>query len=68
MLDLWLLLVLLTLGAERRKASEALLRRKFAEGHAEPGWLRKGIVGHEVGGGAARAVLECDARTAGWAF
>ena len=49
-LDLWLLLVLLTLGAERRKAAETLLRRKFAEGHAEPGWLRKGIEGHEVGG------------------
>lgn len=40
---------MLTLGAERRKAAETLLRRKFAEGHAEPGWLQKSIAGHEVG-------------------
>ena len=63
MLDLWLLLVLLTLGAERRKAAETLLRRKFAERHAEPGWLRKGIEGHEVGGAQGR----CEGPLGAWA-
>ncbi|PSC75642.1 Fanconi anemia group D2-like protein [Micractinium conductrix] len=46
-LDLWLLLVLMTLGADRRKAAEGALRKKFADGHAQPGWLRKAIAGHE---------------------
>ncbi|KAL4858754.1 Fanconi anemia group D2 protein [Chlorella vulgaris] len=46
-LDLWLLLVMLTLGADRRKAAEAMLRRKFAEGHALSTWLQKAITGHE---------------------
>lgn len=50
-LDFWLLLTLLTLGDSQRKPAEALLRRKFAEEHAGPGWLQKSIVGHEVGMG-----------------
>lgn len=46
-LDLWLLLVMLTLGADRRKSAEAILRRKFADGHADAAWLRRAITGHE---------------------
>ncbi|KAL4445301.1 hypothetical protein ABPG77_011126 [Micractinium sp. CCAP 211/92] len=45
--DFWLLMALLTLGTERKKAAEAVLQRKFAEGHAQPAWMQKSIAGHE---------------------
>ncbi|PRW44427.1 Fanconi anemia group D2-like protein [Chlorella sorokiniana] len=49
LLDFWLLLVMMTLGADRRKAAETLLRRKFAEGHAPQTWMQRAIAGHEAG-------------------
>ena len=51
--DLWLLLLLLSLSPERRRAGEALLRRKLADGHAGPAWLE-----HAVGSQHARVLLD----------
>lgn len=49
-LDFWVLLLLHSLGPDRRKAAEALLRRKLAEGHTNARWLDRAVVGHEVRG------------------
>ena len=47
-LDFWVILLLLTLGPDRRKAAEAMLRKQLAEGHAEAAWMERAIAGHEV--------------------
>ena len=44
--DSWVLLAMTGLGPDRRHAVYALLKRKFAEGHAEPLWLQKSISKH----------------------
>lgn len=43
--DCWLLLTLLSLGPERRRAAEAVLRRKLAGGQANGAWLARSVGG-----------------------
>lgn len=47
-LDLWILLLFYSLGPDRRKMAEGILRKKLGEGHAESNWIRTAIAGHEV--------------------
>ncbi len=49
-LDFWVLLLLISLGPERRKAAEATLRKKLADGHADAAWMERAIAGHEARG------------------
>lgn len=44
-----MLLLLCTLGAERRKGAEGMLRKKLGDGHADAAWMERAIAGHEVG-------------------
>ena len=46
--DLWLLLLLADLGARRYDAVQKLLRKKFAEGHADHNWLDRAFATHPV--------------------
>ncbi len=48
-LDFWVLLLMHSLGPERRKLAEGMLRKKLGEGHADAAWIERGIAGHEVG-------------------
>lgn len=47
-IDLWLLLLLVGLGAKRSEAVHKLLRKKFTEGHVDNTWLDKAVIGHQV--------------------
>ena len=47
-IDLWLLLLLIGLGAKRSEAMHKLLRKKFTEGHVDNTWLDKAVIGHQV--------------------
>lgn len=47
-LDFWLLLLLMSLGPERRKAGETLLRSKLGKGAAEPAWLERAVAGQHA--------------------
>ncbi|KAA6418674.1 MAG: hypothetical protein FRX49_11327 [Trebouxia sp. A1-2] len=46
-IDLWLLLLLVGLGAKRSEAVHKLLRKKFTEGHVDNTWLDKAVIGHQ---------------------
>jgi hypothetical protein len=47
-IDLWLLLLLVGLGAKRSEAVHKLLKKKFTEGHVDNTWLDKAVIGHQV--------------------
>ena len=47
-LDLWLLLLLASLAGKRCEAVHKLLKKKFAEGLADNGWLDRAVCGHQV--------------------
>ncbi|DBA96744.1 TPA: hypothetical protein ACH3X1_015586 [Trebouxia sp. C0004] len=46
-IDLWLLLLLVGLGAKRSEAVHKLLRKKFTEGHVDNTWLDKAVISHQ---------------------
>lgn len=46
-MDLWALLAMPGISTQRAKAVQALLKRKFAEGHATNAWLQGALLHHE---------------------
>ena len=47
-IELWLLMLLAGLAARRCDAVHKLLKKKFAEGHADHAWLDEAIATHPV--------------------
>ena len=45
--DLWALLAMPGISTQRAKAVQALLKRKFAEGHATNAWLQGALLQHQ---------------------
>jgi len=58
-IDLWLLLLLVGLGAKRSEAVHKLLRKKFTEGHVDNSWLDKAVIGHQVCSSTAKHPCCC---------
>lgn len=47
--DLWLLMLLASLGGRRCEAVQKLLKKKFTDGHAGHTWLDSAFAAHPVG-------------------
>lgn len=44
--DFWFLLVLCTVSIDRKRSVHSMLKKKFQDGHAVPGWIHRSLTGH----------------------